>query len=307
VLDKIKADAMSKANLKKRELELKTARFLKFLQTNLKIILGFATTIIQTIIVIEVAVFVISILSAFGSSPHFYCDNSQKELGSDVYKQYCVLNTGTSSNEGIVQACNSIAVTDSTLDGAEKVKWKTKGTNDLTPFIGKSGYKPECWISLAPQIDDLLSQRGTPYSNGVIDKVYANCTYNAGSAIVWSGSDDSFPITNGPSSMREYMRNHKDKWEEVTGQDLQPGDVCVDNGHIWISMSNCSKDGVVTDNKAIQDVWPGSTSARYEGSWQDFYPMLNNTPPTKSFNSGYAAFRFIGKINENSEFKKLKP
>lgn len=306
MLEKVKAGAKNKALLKKRELEEKAAKAMEFIAKKAKYIAGAASAIVHTIIAIQVAIFVISILAAFGSTPHYYCDKSQKEVSADVYNQYCNLSSGNANNESIVQACNSIATTDTSL-GTSIIKYSTRGTGDMTPYVGKSGYKPETWISLAPQIDDTLRRRGTPYSNGEIDRVYANCTYNAGSAIVWSGADDDFPVVQGPPQMRAYMRSHKDKWEEVTGKDLMPGDVCVDERHIWISMSNCTKDGNVIDNKAIQDAWPGSTSARYDGAWQLFYPVLRPAPPTQTEHGGYAAFRFIGKVNEDSEFKKLKP
>lgn len=71
------------------------------------------------------------------------------------------------------------------------------------------------------------------------DPWYQTCDRSVASAIRWSGTDDQFP-PGGCIAQLEYLRSSRGQeyWEDITGKvfqesDLQPGDIMIDEGHIF--------------------------------------------------------------------------
>lgn len=93
------------------------------------------------------------------------------------------------------------------------------------------------------------------------DGIYQSCDRGAGTAVVWSGADDSFPA--GPTiTQLEYLMGNTEQWQkvgmlgsDVKREDLQPGDICIiggsgGSGHIV----------VFTGNEAVKAKYPNSTA-----------------------------------------------
>lgn len=76
------------------------------------------------------------------------------------------------------------------------------------------------------------------------DPWFQSCDRGVATAVRWSGADDNFPA--GPcSEIIAYCDSHPDKWEYVgVGSDIQnsgqlePGDICVYSGHVFMYVSN---------------------------------------------------------------------
>lgn len=74
------------------------------------------------------------------------------------------------------------------------------------------------------------------------DTIYMSCDRSVGLAVRWSGSDDTYPLSDTAAQL-SYLQS-SDKWQEVGGmsslkeEDMKPGDVAVLNGHTWMYVGN---------------------------------------------------------------------
>lgn len=109
-------------------------------------------------------------------------------------------------------------------------------------------------------------------------KIYKSCDRGVCTAVRWSGADDNFPTGACPNQMA-YMEAHPDIWKPMGAintlqiSDLQPGDICVNPGHIWMFVGN----------EIIQEKYPGNAAVMVEASygtrspgccpiWGNYYP-----------------------------------
>ena len=134
---------------------------------------------------------------------------------------------------------------------------------------------------------------------------YASCDNGVSTAVRWSGTDDSYP-QQGTSTQLAYLLTEKEKWEEVTGWDVQtgeglePGDILIRDGHT----------GMFLGEEAIKKVW-GDTeyASKMEGfnygqaSCNDHSPGLYAYSPD---GNTYKIFR-NRKKEEDSKFTDLNP
>ena len=137
------------------------------------------------------------------------------------------------------------------------------------------------------------------------DNYYASCDRSVGTAVRWSGTDDTFPAGPVTAQLAYVNGEGASKWEhvgtfpsQVTEADLKPGDVMIEPGGNHIRM--------YVGKEAVKKVWPKDSdhepNALYaQGSLNDHSPGLQG--PGDS--GPYEIYRNKHK-EENSKFTKVK-
>lgn len=303
-------------------------RLQTFIKSNSKAIKLYSSVSGISLLVLNVSFFGLGLVQSVGGTPHYYCDkNARAEIKSTLlYRQYCTNGSSRVNNETIASAAVTLATTDTSL-GTTQIEFNTDGLSDVEAYRNKEGYTVETFIEVLPKI---METAGKLVSEGKRDRsrhtwsplppntYYASCDLQVSSAILWSGADDNFPMYlsgventgGGTSGITGYLINDggDGKWEELQrGEPIQPGDIALGNGpaygHVWMYVANW-ENGQWTDNSIVQEKFPGSTSNRYEGSHRDYYAKLSHDEDP--WESSERIFRYIGEVDENSEFKKIE-
>lgn len=176
---------------------------------------------------------------------------------------------------------------------------------------GGNSSAAEAMVSFAwPFLDDSRGNDGTDLYMYVHDQVYsgdpyyASCDRGVGSAVRWSGTDDSFPA--GPVSAQEQYVNGegRDKWEKVGSAmneaDLKPGDVLIAPNHIEMYVGE----------EAVKKVWPNESDHEPNAvighaSLNDRSPALDSFGAISDDGRSFVAYRSTSK-EKNSEFADVK-
>lgn len=296
-------------------------RMARFIRTNIVLIkfiaIGFLVALFLTLLIL----FGISLAQAYAPTPHYYCDPqaSEEVKSSKAFMQYCRIKTNA-DNSSIAAAAVSLATTDTTV-GGKQIDYTGPGFGDVEAFKGRPNYKIDTFVNVTKQITELSRTRPGLSNWGI--SYFASCDLNTGTAVLWSGADDEFPLLligaeeerGGTSGIAGYLTNNTNgKWEELErGSDIQPGDIAIGGtnqhggrgvGHVWMYVANW-ENGAWTDNSIVQEVWPGSTANRFEGSHKDYYSRL--TRDGDPWKGAKRIFRFVGEPNEASIFSAVQP
>lgn len=162
-----------------------------------------------------------------------------------------------------------------------------------------------------PFYDEAAGNNGTDLYVYLHDQVYpgdiyyASCDRSVGTAVRWSGTDDTFP-PGAVTAQLAYVRGEgASKWDhvgtfpnDVKESDLKPGDVMIASGGNHIRM--------FVGKEAVKEVWPNEKdhepNAMYaQGSLNDHSPGLQGPGDNQS----YEIFRSKGK-EKNSKFTSIK-
>lgn len=180
----------------------------------------------------------------------------------------------------------------------------------LSGRIGGNSSAADAMVSFAwPFLDESRGNDGTDLYQYVHDQVYsgdpyyASCDRAVGSAVRWSGTDDSFPA--GPVSAQEQYVNGegRDKWEKIGSAmneaDLQPGDVLIAPNHVEMYVGE----------DAVKKVWPNESDHEPNAvighaSLNDRSPALDSFGAISDDGRTFVAYRSRGK-EENSEFSDV--
>ena len=107
------------------------------------------------------------------------------------------------------------------------------------------------------------------------DTWFQSCDRGVATAVRWSGADDNFPA-GATGQQLTYLNNHPEKWEalgaSVTLQDaneLQPGDICVCDGHIVMYVGNDIIKEKFPDADSSSDFVSASLNERSPGCGHD--------------------------------------
>lgn len=242
-----------------------------------------------------------------------------KDLG--YYKPY---RRFLFENINIARSAISLATMDNS-DGKGKLLFTKRGMSDLYNYVGVPGYCPETFIKVAPQLIDTLNS--LPYSKHNTIRwykssiaLYASCDLSVALAVWWSGADDNYSSCLKPKGEWDpsyiqgqtgyLIHDYSGKWVQVeTGSTILPGDIALgrdedgDICHTWMYVATW-RNGRWCDNSLVQEKFPNSKANRYEGSHESYYAKVGyDENPWLS--SAYI-FRFIGTIDEFSEFKSAK-
>ncbi|OUS97223.1 phage tail tip lysozyme [Rhodococcus sp. NCIMB 12038] len=176
---------------------------------------------------------------------------------------------------------------------------------------GGNSSAAEAMVSFAwPFLDDSRGNDGTDLYQYVHDQVYtgdayyASCDRGVGSAVRWSGTDDSFPA--GPVSAQEQYVNGegRDKWEKVGSAmneaNLKPGDVLIAPNHVEMYVGE----------EAVKKVWPDESDHEpnaviAHASLNDRSPALDSFGAISDDGRTFVAYRPISK-EKNSVFAEVK-
>lgn len=115
-----------------------------------------------------------------------------------------------------------------------------------------------------------LYQRLHDYIWGTSDTYYMSCDRGVATAIRWSGSDDSYPA--GDTSVQLSYLISSSKWalvgtaDELTMDDLLPGDVFILDGHTFLYVGE----------NAVQAVYPDSDGNSVSASYMERSPGVGN-------------------------------
>lgn len=161
-----------------------------------------------------------------------------------------------------------------------------------------------------PFLDDSRGNDGTELYKYVHDQVYsgdpyyASCDRAVGSAVRWSGTDDSFPA--GPVSAQEQYVNGegRDKWEKVGSAmneaNLKPGDVLIAPNHVEMYVGE----------EAVKKVWPDEADHEpnaviAHASLNDRSPALDSFGAISDDGRTFVAYRAIS-AEKSSAFTEVK-
>lgn len=161
-----------------------------------------------------------------------------------------------------------------------------------------------------PFLDDSRGNDGTDLYKYVHDEVYpgdpyyASCDRAVGSAVRWSGTDDTFPA--GPVSAQEQYVNGegRDKWEKIGSAmneaNLKPGDVLIAPNHIEMYVGE----------NAVKEVWPNEEDHEPgavigHASLNDRSPALDSFGAISNDGRTFEAYRAI-RPEKNSTFVDIK-
>lgn len=176
---------------------------------------------------------------------------------------------------------------------------------------GGNSSAAEAMVSFAwPFLDQSRGNDGTDLYMYVHDQVYsgdpyyASCDRGVGSAVRWSGTDDSFPA--GPVSAQEQYVNGegRGKWEKVGSAmneaDLKPGDVLIAPNHIEMYVGE----------EAVKKVWPDESDHEPNAvighaSLNDRSPGLDSFGAISDDGRSFVAYRSTSK-EKNSAFTDVK-
>lgn len=176
---------------------------------------------------------------------------------------------------------------------------------------GGNSSAAEAMVSFAwPFLDQSRGNDGTDLYMYVHDQVYpgdpyyASCDRGVGSAVRWSGTDDSFPA--GPVSAQEQYVNGegRDKWEKVGSAmneaNLKPGDVLIAPNHI----------AMYVGEEAVKKVWPNESDHEPNAvighaSLNDRSPALDSFGAISDDGRSFVAYRIKNK-EKDSEFTTVK-
>lgn len=136
------------------------------------------------------------------------------------------------------------------------------------------------------------------------DPYYASCDRTVGTAVRWSGTDDTYP-PGAVSTQMAYLKGEgKEKWEELgtglSADELEPGDVLLTNdggGHTFMYVGE----------ETVEEIWGDEATEDgivVSGSLNDRSPGVNNDGELNDGRS-YTAFRSKGP-EKNSEFTDIK-
>lgn len=169
----------------------------------------------------------------------------------------------------------------------------------------------EAAVTLAwPHTEDSNGNDGTDAYVFIHDEVYegdpyyASCDRTVGTAVRWSGTDDTYP-PGAVSTQMAYLKGEgKEKWEELgtglTADELKPGDVLLTNdsaGHtfMWVG------------EEMVEQIWKDDHTPDgvvVSGSLNDRSPGVNADGELNDGRS-YTAFRSKGP-EKSSEFTDIK-
>ena len=168
----------------------------------------------------------------------------------------------------------------------------------------------EAAVTLAwPHVEDSRGNDGTDAYVYVHDEVYegdpyyASCDRTVGTAVRWSGTDDTYPPGAVVTQMAYLKGEGKEKWEEIgvglTADELEPGDVLLTNdgaGHTFMYVGE----------DMVEEIWAGDHTEGgiiVSGSLNDRSPGVNADGELNDGRS-YTAFRSKGG-EKNSEFSDI--
>lgn len=123
-----------------------------------------------------------------------------------------------------------------------------------------------------------LYQRLHDYIWGTSDIYYMSCDRGVATAIRWSGSDDSYPA--GDTSVQLSYLISSSKWalvgtaDELTMDDLLPGDVFILDGHTFLYVGENAVQAVYSDSDG--DSVSASYMERSPGVGNDAYDIIVN-------------------------------
>lgn len=270
-------------------------------------------------LVISSIIYIVGVFQAIGETPHYYVDIEADAniKNTDVYQQY-VQKVISGGNESIAQAAISLATVDE-MTGGGRINFTGGGFRDVERFAGNSRYTVDTFLKVMPQIKEIaLNLQSSGKRNGRWTweyDMYASCDLAVSSAILWSGSDDEFPMyldreLRSPThrGISGYLVNDpNDKWEEVPkGSDVMPGDIAINTGHVWMYVAEWSaNENRWVNNDLVQEKYPNSKSVRYEGSFEDYYPKLATDGSPWESGADYI-FRFKGEGNPDSPFLNIQ-
>lgn len=181
------------------------------------------------------------------------------------------------------------------------------GLSESGSVGGGNSSAAEAMVTFAwPFLDDSRGNDGTDLYKYVHDQVYsgdpyyASCDRGVGSAVRWSGTDDSFPA--GPVSAQEQYVNGegRDKWEKVGSAmneaDLKPGDVLIAPNHVEMYVGE----------DAVKKVWPNAADHEPNAvighaSLNDRSPGLDSFGAISDDGRSFVAYRSTSK-EKNSGF-----
>lgn len=169
----------------------------------------------------------------------------------------------------------------------------------------------EAFVSFAwPMYEDSKGNDGTDlyqWLHGEIlkdDPYKASCDRSVATAVLWSGTDDSFP-KGAVSEQERYVNGEgKDKWEKITLDaheegNLEPGDILITQNHILMYLGE----------EAVAKVWPDPSdhtpnAVIGHGSLNDRSPGLDTFGGVTGDGRKFTAYRSKGP-EKNSKFKDL--
>lgn len=275
------------------------------------------------LVILNISFYLIGIGQAVGSSPHYYCDSkASDEVKSTVqYQQYCKgFGSSGGNNSSIAEAAISLATTDTTTMG-RKIDWVSNGFGDVEAYRGNSQYTVDTFLDKVPKIVEVaqnLRTEGKRDTNTWSLPFYASCDLSVSLPVLWSGADDNFPMTlsgfelngSGTSGITGHLVNaNTGKWKQVPrGDKILPGDIAMGNNqggyqHVWMYVATW-ENGSWTDNSLVQKKYPNSTANTYQGSFKDYYAMLNDVgDPWKIAD---VVYRYVGEVDETSPFRKIQ-
>lgn len=158
-------------------------------------------------------------------------------------------------NQSIAAACVSLASGDRTM-GDSKVPFDMHGPDSP---------------NLNDPSNNLLTYKKVHETIFPGDKYFASCDRSVATAIRWCGADDQFPA--GATSTQMSYLERSDRWDYVGvyGQcTLMPGDVLITDGHIKCYVGT----------EAANERFPGSEANMYQGSLEDYFPILSKDDPS---------------------------
>lgn len=107
------------------------------------------------------------------------------------------------------------------------------------------------------------------------DPWFQSCDRGVATAVRWAGADDNFPA-GATGQQLTYLNEHSEKWESlgasVTLQDaneLQPGDICVCDGHIVMYVGNETVKAKFPNADSSSDFVSASLNERSPGCGHD--------------------------------------
>ena len=160
-----------------------------------------------------------------------------------------------------------------------------------------------------PNYDDSKGNDGTDLYQHVFGEILegdpykASCDRTVATAVLWSGSDDTFP-KGAVSQQLAYVNGEgKDKWEKVSGNsedesNLRPGDVLITKGHILMYVGPDAVAEVYSDGDHTPDAVIG------HGSLNDRSPALDSFGGVTGDSRPYQAYR-LKSPEKNSKFKDI--
>lgn len=211
------------------------------------------------------------------TAAHKYYDMFKGTMGDEAYAasilEMAQATAGSAAGSAVEEEADECGIEVKEYDNGDLARaavayaYKTKGE-------GKGNDGTELYQTL-----HRLIFPGDPY--------FQSCDRGVATAVRWAGADDSFPAGDTGYQL-SYLNNNSDKWESlgpsVNMQDageLQPGDICVCDGHIVMYVGNEIIKEKFPDVDSSSDFVSASLNTRSPGCGHDNFHV--DTRPYMTF------------------------